>query len=162
MIPIDQAIILNEVECKMAEYVCKQRHQGNRDAGVEDKKIGPQSAYQTDLEGFSAEIAFCKMMNVYPDLSLGPRKYGVDAVSGSGWRIDVKSTTWPNGRLVVAPWKKDDEEVQMYALMVGRFPNYRFAGFHEAEVVTKEENLTDLGCGPTYAMEQQDLQFGLL
>ena len=41
--------------------------------------------------------------------------------------------------------------------MVGRIPRYRFKGFMPQRDLLKQNRLTDLGHGPTYAAAQSEL-----
>ena len=61
-------VTLNDAEQRLARYLARQRYESNRNQGVTNNRVGPQSDEVTDLEGIAAEIAFCKLFNVYPDL----------------------------------------------------------------------------------------------
>jgi hypothetical protein len=115
-------VILNEAEQRLAQYLAKRRHDAARMDGIPDMKMGPQSAYDTDLEGIAAEIAFCRIMNVYPDTDIvvGTRPIS-DAYTTSMGSVDVKATKYRNGRLL-ATTKKYAKHPDSYALMVGEFP----------------------------------------
>jgi len=115
-------------------------------------------AKQTDLEGVAAEIAFGRMRNLFPDLSIGPRSGGPDFIGRDGSGIDVKTTTYDDGQLIATPKKAGDDGVDWYVLMVGTFPGpYEFKGYASREELFLPENLTDLGHGPTYALPQSAL-----
>ena len=64
-------ISLSENEQRLAEWVWKKRTANARRKNLPDTKVGDQSFEETDLEGFAAELAFCKLMNIYPDLETG-------------------------------------------------------------------------------------------
>jgi len=148
-------VTLNETEQRLATYVAKMRYSSAREQGITNMKVGDQSNELTDLEGTGAELAFCKVANVYPDLAV-TRSNDEDCYTRNGYAIDVKSTTYESGRLLAVKWKKLDK-VDFYALMVGKFPNYRLAGFMRAEDLLKPEMVRDLGHGPTYAADQNQL-----
>ena len=148
-------IELNEVEQRLATYVAKLRYLGARENGRPNMKIGGQSNELTDLEGIGAEIAFCKLANVYPDLNVKHLR-DEDCYTHNGYAIDVKSTTYENGRLLAVRWKKPDN-IDFYALMVGKFPKYRLSGFMRAEDLLKPERLKDFGHGLGYAADQDQL-----
>jgi hypothetical protein len=122
-------VVLNVAEQKLARFVAKQRYESARKQGVHDGKMGPQSNEDTDLEGIGAEIAYCKVNNVYPDLDVSDRKvFPVeDAVTRQGATVDVKSTKYQNGHLL-AVMGKVDKKCDVYALVIGTFPSYRIAG----------------------------------
>jgi hypothetical protein len=149
-------IILNTAEQKLAQYLARARYAANRKKNVENAKVGPQSDELTDLEGVAAEIAFCKHMNVFPDTQTEVHERA-DAYTVAMGGVDVKATKFRNGRLLARTTKKG-KEADAYALMVGEFPTYRFVGWVTAEELLADENVTDLGHGPTYALPQHRLR----
>jgi hypothetical protein len=148
------SITLNDAEQKLAKYLAAQRHAANRSSGTKNSRIGPQSDEQTDLEGVGAEVAFCRMFNVYPDTQINERP-AEDAVLHDGNAVDVKATPHPNGHLLAARWKKCN--VQMYSLMVGKFPTYRHAGMMPAKELLREGRLKNFGYGESFAASQSEL-----
>ena len=62
----------------------------------------------TDLEGIGAELIYCKVNNLYPDLETDiyplPEE---DAITKQGLRVDVKSTKYPNGHLLAVLGKNN-------------------------------------------------------
>jgi hypothetical protein len=151
-------VTLNDAEQRLAKYLAKRRHDAARMDGIPDMKMGPQSAYDTDLEGIAAEIAFCKIMNVYPDTDIvvGNRPISDAYTTGMG-SVDVKATKYRNGRLL-ATTKKYAKHPDSYALMVGEFPSYRFVGWVPAGELLMERNIKDLGHGEGYALDQSMLR----
>ena len=149
---------MNEAEQRLAQYLAKRRHDAARMDGIPDMKMGPQSAYDTDLEGIAAEIAFCRIMNVYPDTDIvvGTRPIS-DAYTTSMGSVDVKATKYRNGRLL-ATTKKYAKHPDSYALMVGEFPRYKFVGWVPAEELLMERNIRDLGHGEGYVLDQSMLR----
>ena len=149
-------ITLNDSEQKLAIYVSQKRYESSRKIGIHNAKKGPQSNEQTDLEGVGAELAFCKLFNVYPDLEAGACPYA-DAWTLQLGAVDVKATTWRNGRLLAQPSKLNLEKVDNYALMVGKFPTYRYVGSATSEELLHPQSITDMGHGPVYALNQSEL-----
>lgn len=151
-------ITLNPTEQRLADYMARARYAVNREQGAVDRKIGPQSTEQTDLQGIAAEIAFARLMNVYPDTSLDSRPDHdvlVPTPLGS-LRVDVKCTRYPQGKLL-AVLGKASKRPDAYVLMIGESPDFMFAGVAWADDLLREDRVTDLGHGPTYAMSQGDL-----
>ena len=64
-------IELNDGEQEICKIIAKLRYKNNRDNNVKNSKVGDQSDELTDLEGIGGEMAFCKMVNSYPDFSSG-------------------------------------------------------------------------------------------
>ena len=155
---IGTEVQLNQVEQNICKAIAKLRYNKNRANNIKDKKIGKQSNHFTDLEGFSAEFAFCKLHNLFPDFSIEPRSSSEDegdACLSNGQTVDVKTTKYSTGRLLAASWKK--ASVDLYALMTGEFPNYIFRGFMQSSELLKTERLGDLGHGEGYLAEQSEL-----
>ena len=151
-------ITLNTAEQRLAKFVAKERHRHNRLNGITNRRMGPQSDEQTDLEGVAAEIAFAKYANVYPDLDVDCDEYLThDAVLHDGTRVDVKSTRYPNGRLIVVPWK-DVDAVDAYVLVVGTFPEYRIVGAMEGYRLMRSHRMKDLGHGKVFVATQEELK----
>ena len=153
------SIELNEIEQTLSKLIAEKRYHTNRKGGVTNNRIGKQSDHLTDLTGIGAEIAFCKLHNLYPDYSLFPRKGGADCIDKSGNKIDVKTTTYHNGHLI-AVGTASKGNVKFYALMVGDFPTYTYKGWCTENELLKNENLKDFGYGkPSYALPQEALHF---
>jgi hypothetical protein len=151
-------ITLNTAEQRLAKFVAKARHRHNRITGISNRRMGPQSDEQTDLEGIAAEIAFAKYSNVYPDLDTDGDTHPVyDAVLHDGKLVDVKATTYTTGRLIVAPWK-DVDAVDIYVLVVGTFPNYRIAGAMESYRLMRSHRMKNLGHGKVFVATQEELK----
>lgn len=148
-------IELNDTEQRIADYLAKVRTASNNAIGVVNKKQGPQSDHETTLQGIGAELAFCRLFNIYPDLT-NANGNNIDATLRSGETVDVKATKYPNGKMLVVRWKKLGD-VSLYVLMVGTFPRYRCAGFFPSDQVLHPDRLVDLGHGPVYAVEQHEL-----
>jgi len=118
--------------------------------------MGDQSNELTDLEGIAAEIAFCKLANIYPDLDLDHTN-PADCYLRDGRAVDVKSTIYSSGRLLCVRWK-NVTEVDLFVLMVGEFPRYRCAGFASSAELMQSNRLVDLGHGVGYSATQNELQ----
>jgi len=148
---------LNEVEQQLARTIARLRFENNRSESKNNMKIGPQSNEETDLEGIAAEIAYCKLMNVYPDLEINRGRPDWDAILPSGEAVDVKSTVYQNGKLLARPVKAY-KPPDTYALMIGKFPKYALAGHMSAEELLVPDRLGSLGYGATYIARQSELK----
>ena len=147
---------LTDAEQRLAKYLATSRTAANRGAGVTNGKLSQQSDAEIDLDGVGAELAFCRLMNLYPDLSLNLRAGGADC-TWAGRSLDVKQTRYQSGRLI-AIRKKASNPCDLYALMIGAFPTYRFAGMATSEQLFAAERLHDLGRGVGYVLDQDALQ----
>lgn len=150
-------IELNTAEQALARSIATQRWTSCREAGLVNPQQGTALSEQDmDLEGAGAELAFCKLANVYPALA-DDYTNQVDAWTRYGDRIDVKATRHERGRLLAVRWKQSGK-VDFFVLMVGTFPKYRCVGFFPSEDLLKSHRLISLGRGFSYAAEQDELQ----
>lgn len=147
-------VTLNEAEQALARAIAEARMTSAAAAGSKDMTQGKLPPEVMDLEGAGAEVAFCKIANVWPDTEPGAK--AVDAWTRYGVAVDVKSTSHEAGRLLAVRWKKRGD-VAVYVLMVGKFPTYRCAGFLDSDELLRNERLKDLGRGLTYCASQDEL-----
>ena len=141
-------ITLTPHEQKIVEYIGKQRYLSNRQANITDDKRGNQSNEDTDVNGFGAEYAFAKLANVMPDFTVSPRRGGIDCVLPNGITVDVKQTKLSNGKLI----SKKDSGSDIYVLMVGTLPVYKFIGWALSKHLINQK--VNLGHGLTYCLSQ--------
>lgn len=150
---IHTEVTLSTSEQKVAELIAKTRYESNRSKNIPNQKKGPQSEYETDLEGSASELAAAKALNVWPDLADSIQAH--DLVY-NGVTIDVKTTKYRTGRLIAALNKKD-KPCDYYMLLVGESPTYDIKGFAKREDLLCEETVTDLGWGKLHALSQDKL-----
>ena len=153
-------VVLNEAEQRLVEYIAKKRiafH--NHDEATVQRKHNHWEVTQevTDREGFGGEVAYCKLMNIYPDLDTELSTPDYDCISCNGEKIDVKTTKYRNGRLIV-PVNKVTHPADRYVLVTGEFPVYYVMGECSAEQLFHEENIRNFGKGPGYTLEQDELE----
>ena len=126
-----------------------------RSSGVKDVKMGNQDGAEADVLGFMGEYAFAKHFNVFPDLGLVPRSGSADGIL-KGYKYDIKTTTYKNGRLLSTI--KDNDDVDMYVLAIVEEPFVFVAGYALKDELRKESNLIDLGHGKGYGLNQEQLR----
>ena len=156
---MSKLISLSDSEQFICNTIAKYRAESNDKNGVKDRKFRGISNFQTHLEGFGGELAFAKMINVYPDFSIYSRNAANDNgdLMWNGKSIDVKTTHLPNGRLITPYWKVNSK-VDIYVLMVGVFSNYEYKGYLYKQEFIRPDRLKDLGYGNTYVAEQRELR----
>jgi hypothetical protein len=150
--------ILNPIEQKLVKHMAEQRQFMNRIQGaVNKKKNTSMTPMQTEIEGIAAEFAYCRILNLYPDIQVDTRRLE-DATLPDGRLVDVK-TTRPHKtftpRLMVEASKK--KGVDIYALMVGKFPEYRYAGYADANVVREKPVIEVIPGFFAHVLEEYDL-----
>lgn len=149
------SITLSPDEVAVCHLIGRSRSMIARAANVKDAKVGDQDGAWADVMGVMGEYAFAKIFNCFPDIGLSPRSGSCDGTY-QGWRYDIKSTTYQDGRLLCTT--KDNEDVDIYILAIVDEPKVTLAGFATKEDLRKDENLTDLGHGVGYALTQNKLK----
>ena len=143
-------------ESAIAHMLAVMRNTTARQNGVADKQMGKQDPIEIDRDGIIAEMAFGKAFNLYPDLSIYPRKGGADLIGRNKKKIDVKATRYKTGKLVIHIDKPVDE-VDVYALAIVDGDDVDLIGYIESEKAIKQENIRDLGHGEGYVIDQEVL-----
>jgi hypothetical protein len=95
-------------------------------------------------------------MNLHPDLSVVNQSLTHDCVARDGKTIDVKTTRYESGRLLVTPNKKDSA-TQIYVLVVGTAPSFNVIGYAPKEEVFADRNYRELNGRWSYILEQSQL-----
>ena len=144
-------------ESAIALTLAVMRNTTARQNNVADKQMGKQDPIQIDRDGILAEMAFGKQFNLYPDLSVYPRKGGADLITHKGMKIDVKATRYKSGRLLIHI-DKPVEEVDIYVLGIVDGDDVDLVGYIKSAEAIQPQNLNDLGHGSGYVIEQSDLK----
>lgn len=152
----DCRVTLSPQEIAIVRYIAQKRYEAARSAGVKDQRLDTSSTV-LDIEGFGAEMAFCKKFNFYPDFTVGARSGGFDVLTRKGAKVDIKYTQYQTGHLL-ATLKKKGTDTDIYVLVIGKLPNYTIVGYMAAEDLFKDENLKDMGHGVGYVASQEQLK----
>jgi len=163
-IQIGQSITLTYCEKKLSHFVARHRNGNNRYFNITNLKISPDSPHAVDLEGIAGEIAFCRLFNVYPDLDTDrpPPHPFYDATihPAPGYRIDVKTTKYESGKLLVDARKNSvkTDAVDFYALMTGSFPGpYVYRGMIARETIIAPHRIQTIKGYRSYVATQNEL-----
>ena len=151
-----QEVTLNAAEQRLARHLAKERLAFNVRVGSKNLRVDDRDDLASTLEGVAAEIAFCRIVNVFPDTGIGNHDHA-DAYTTEFGSVDVKTTKRLDGQLLALLSKRDKKLPDAYALMLGEFPTYRFAGWTTADELINDERIKDLGHGKTFVMAQADL-----
>jgi hypothetical protein len=149
-------MILTKEEQSIAKAITKKRQQVNVHNSVHDYRCTNEDGIE--LEGYGAELAFCKMFNIYPDMTTESRSGGIDC-KYKDFTVDVK---WSNTGYIIVPAHKKVCEVDIYVLMSGHFPSYEFEGFVTADILQSPKNMGDpFHKGNCWSMKREDLEINL-
>lgn len=151
-------VALNRCERRLANFIARSWTAVHALGETTNLRRSPEDDFAIILRGVEAEIAFCKGVGIYYEPRVARRDMPRnDVVMPNGMTADVKCTNYPNGRLICLPSKRN-KPCALYVLMVGDAGVYRIAGFATKAEMFSDRHLTDLGHGPTYAIEQRNLR----
>lgn len=149
-------ITLNNFEVDLVKFLCKKINQD----GIERKDLSVSKDPEIMLNGFCGELAFCKLFNCYPDLTVEAYSAKIGTDKGDvflfGRTIDVKTSKYQSARLVVEKNKKINGDY--FALMTGCFPSFEFKGMIRQDLVIRPERLKDFHGNISYVVEQNELR----
>ena len=148
---------LNDSEQSLVIRVAKERSEYDKKNGFTDhRKAERQTAEFIERNGLGGELAFCKAFNLFPDIATDyPSEH--DAVLPNGTKVEIKTTEYKTGKLIVR--RLNDADV--YVLVTGTFPDYNIIGFiGSAELPNFEQELKSRSGkkNKAFVVEQEDLQ----
>ena len=145
---------------EMSATICKQ----DRSYFVNNyKRDKTTSLYQMNLNGFGAELSFCRLCGVEFDSSTDQKESHfnkADAILKDGTTVDVKNTTYPKGKLIVRTGK-ESKLIDIYALVIGTFPVFKFSGWASYKDIIQKKLIINLGMGNSYCLPQNSLRKSL-
>jgi hypothetical protein len=151
-------IILNKNEINFAEMIGKKRQEINVRRKLVDKRQDNQ-ANSTDItiEGYAGQLAFCKLFNIYPDMTSEVRK-GADPsqIRYQDWFVQVKTND--KSEMWVVEWRKPTDGL-VFAKMKGTIVRgYDFEGFISSHKALDPDNLVEAPFGgKAYRIECENL-----
>ena len=153
-IPQDQIGCLDQLDEQLARRLAEKIQNSNTAVGVQERKFGNGSPLAYNLLGKRGEIFYCRLRRTKLNESDIPDK--ADTFLHNGKSVDVKTSTGLHKQLLVPLWKKE-KPCDIYALVLAVGDGLYFAGEITKEELFKDENIQDLGYGPTYAIPQNKL-----
>lgn len=125
-----------------------------RAGAIKDAKQGSQDGIDGDVLGYTAEHAWAKHHNLFPDCQFVNRSGSPDGKLGK-CTYDIKATKYVDGRLLCT--LKENHSVDIYVLAIVNKNKVTFVGYATSEELRRKENIMDLGNGDTYALAQSKL-----
>lgn len=146
-------------ESRLVEWMARQVAARIEKEGWNQPTVGQGSWLDYARQGFGAEIAFCKLFNVYPDLSIdGPARAGCDITLHDGRTIEIKSIDAPWKNLIAPLNTADKPRPDYFGLMVCNSPYYEWMGAIPADEFLVPGRLKNLGRGLTYVASPNELR----
>ena len=130
---------LNTTEMEICKLQGDKRLSDCNRMGIENQKAGPQSDRITELQGVAGEMVVARLYNVYPDFA---DQAGTHDVVIRGRTVDVKTTSYESGHLQVSFKTCFARGADVYILVIGKFPEYRIAGWVPNHIIIDSVNLT--------------------
>lgn len=150
---------LTESEMRVARWISKSKYENCRKENVRESSMDSnKTEMEVSDEGYLGEFAFCKLFNLWPDLTVDnkSKKRGTDTgdlILPNGKTVDVKSTPYLSGKLIERPWARIHSDY--YALMTGKDDTFIFRGFIESsKVICPQSRLENFYGKPAYVVEQ--------
>lgn len=158
-------VILNTAEKRLCNYIARCRTELSREViPINDNLVATNPHNIIEEEGVMGELAFCKIMQVYPeeifDPSVKSAERGTDPgdLNINNICIDIKTTKYRNGRLIC---RSINKAINLIILMTGEKGEYTFSGgLWSADMYSEERwgSHQALGGGrPCYLAEQHEL-----
>jgi len=156
---IGKVVTLTNLEQEIARLLAGQRFRSAREMGAVATLYGNGNPLKRELGAAGAELAFCRIADVYPDLD-GEHPGVYDAWTRGGEWIDVKHSEQKDARLLVkaTPDRLTIHRCDWYVLMVGVFPTFTYAGRMHADELLVEARLDRTLTFPAYAARQDELK----
>lgn len=137
-----QSIELNPTELEIAKYL------GEQKAEIGRTQIGfTEDTWYKHYLAYCGEIAFCKLMNIYHSPLIDPsHNFNLDK-GDALWgdlKVDIKHSIYDPATLAVQKYAID-ANVDIYVLVTGKGPTFKYQGAILKGDLTSEENF---GNGP--------------
>ena len=105
-------------------------------------------SFEVNIDGFCAEMAGCKLLNIYPDFTIMARAGGYDGILKDGRKVDFKSSIhFPTWLTAKKTKKLGDSDIYIMLTEVKKRAEYRLEIWATEQDLIKEENLKDWGYG---------------
>jgi len=123
----------------------------------------PSKQYWNGMHHYGAELAGAKLLDCYPDLTVGVRNQ-YDYILADGRTADAKHAYFRDDKLLVSRCnaretriKEYDEFADVFVLVAGFCPKYWVAGYTDRERLIDAERINHKMAQPCYAMRQEEL-----
>lgn len=143
---------LTPAEDALARYVGEERQKYHNSSSTKDKQMNRRSPTEIAINGMAGEIAVAKMLNVYPDVTIGFGDFNAlawDLTTAKGTRIDVK-TSFEDYHDLYVLLDKPKDYCDVFIQVYGCNPVFEIYGFAYAKDVMLPENIGNKGYGDIY------------
>ena len=148
-------VTLTDTEYRLAKALAKAKNDYAESQGFKSvKRDRKRSQIELKMQGFAAELAVCRTLNVYPDLS---EKYSMTDIKYKDKTINVKSTHYKTGKLLVPDYQGKTADI--YILVIASHPDYEIKGWCTCEELFKTKNIDNIhNLGKSWVLGQEELR----
>jgi len=156
-------IVLDDTECLFAMMIANMREYRNRKIKDKSNKFllmeqqGLPSKGMKDYDPVGAELAGCKYLNIFPDLTTNIRKGTPDSTFMRD-SVDFKLSTKDDPDKFYVRGSKDIEDADVYVFMSGRMPVYFLHGWAPAYKVINPDRQTTTFDGNPFVIGLSELE----
>lgn len=144
-----EIIQLTKEERDEGYRIGRERYERNRENAIHPNFSKGTDLIRIDQEGVCGEIALAKGLGVleshwekFRNTEIRNFREDEGDVFFNGFKIDVKTTKYKNGHLLIKKHKKD-AQIDVYALITGWYGRYSFAGFCKREDIERFAELKE-------------------
>ena len=152
-------ILLNSNEIELSRFIAHRRRQAAIDGGYYRPLKSDENDLQVNINAYGAELAFCQMVNAYPDFSMDVNERKGD-VMYKGVEIDVKCGSGHNGYYYVT-YGKSKDPCDVYVFMTGEMPVYYYVGYIRASSLFVKNNEYETRKGLCYRVHDSKLDYSI-
>jgi hypothetical protein len=153
-----EALPLTKLEQDLAKFVGNRRTDVNEARKLKySLKTTKQTIREINLDGSAGEIAFAKMMNLYPNLYTEAPQKKADYVVNTT-KVEIKTSRWETAHLLLDK-SQVSFDIDLYVLLIGTMANgFKFAGAITKKDFVIEENYRKFKTGNfSYNLPQSEL-----
>jgi hypothetical protein len=154
---IGPTVFLTEDELALAERVGRVRNEMMNKMNLSSTNRNLPDKENMEIMAVAAEIAVAKHLNLYFEYRLPLVPGSCDMKLNDGRGIDVKFTTYGNGKLIVPVSKRNSCSVYVLAINTNGSSMFNIAGWATAEELFNEENIVEMYGKKKYVMHQIQL-----
>lgn len=147
-------VTLSRTEVKIAYLVGTTRRNISLAHKRNSRRDFTPSGVTNDVEAVGAEMAVAKTLNLYPDWAPVEGEVPTFDLKWKGFQIDVKSTVYSHGNLLVPNPRPD----VIYVLVRGTIPTYTIVGAISGVAVKQQGHFGDHVYLPCWVVDSRELK----
>lgn len=154
---IGPTVFLTEDELALAERVGRVRNETMNKMNLASTNRNLPDKENMEIMAVAAEIAVAKFLNLYFEYRLPLVPGSCDMKLNDGRGVDVKFTTYGNGKLIVPVSKRNSCSVYILAINTNGSSMFNIAGWATADELFNDENIVEMYGKRKYVMHQIQL-----